>query len=236
MQRYQLVHAFVHSAIAGLLYVFLRFVTVIDTMPEADYIRGAAVLLLPFLFNRSAFIANILIEKVPGLSVGIRRLLSRSDFIEGDWPLVVMGADGKTPKYFGFMTITYLDGQLQVSGDDWTPDGTPAVNFSSQQSRYEKRSLRYWYAQEASRNEATMFGYTHINFFPSSGRVERLAGEFLDKKHESAAFYARRLHYSMFQRRITDQKAQFESAKKFWAEFDPAITSRKEPSVKFDFI
>ena len=218
-----------------MLYLFLRYVPVIESSPYADYIRGSALLLLPFLFNRSAFIANMLIEGVPGLSVGIRRLLSRSDFVEGDWPLVVMKPDNKTPKYFGFMTIRYVGGQLQVSGDDWTPDGSPAVNFNSQQSRYEKRRLHYWYAQEASRNEPTMYGYTHINFFPGSGRVERLAGEFLDKKHESAAFYARRLHYSMFQRRITDKKAQFEAAKKFWTEFAPAITSRKEPSVKFDF-
>jgi hypothetical protein len=68
---------------------------------------------LPFLFNRSAFIANLLIEKVPLLSVGIRRLLSGSDFIEGDWPLVVMEEGKPIPKYFGFLTIAYEGGQLR---------------------------------------------------------------------------------------------------------------------------
>ena len=243
MQRYQLVHAFVHSIIAGLLYLFLKYVADIDASPVAVnnvspyavYIRGGAILLLPFLFNRSGFIAKMLIEDVPGLSVGIRRLLSRSDFIEGDWPLVVMEKDGKTPKYFGFMTIKYKDGQLQVSGDDWNPDGTPAIKFSSQQSRYANHRLQYWYAQGATLTEPTMFGYTQIYFFPDSGRVERQAGEFLDKEHESAAFFAKRHPYSMFQRRISDGKLKFEAAKQFWTDAGPAIAGRKEISIKRDF-
>jgi hypothetical protein len=57
VQRYQIVHAFVHATIAGLLYRFLRYVAVIGQYAFADYIRAAAVFLLPFLFDRSAFFA-----------------------------------------------------------------------------------------------------------------------------------------------------------------------------------
>jgi hypothetical protein len=236
VQRYQIVHAFIHATIAGLIYLFLRYVAVIDQYAYADYIRGAAILVLPYLFNRSTFIANLLIEKVPLLSVGIRRLLSGKDFIEGDWPLVVMERDMRSPKYFGFLTITYEDGQLLVYGDDWNPDGTPAVKFRSQQSSYAERKLQYWYAQGATLFEPTMFGYTRIYFFPERGRIERHAGEFLDKQHTSPPFYAKRVRYKTFQRRLRTKEERFEAAKRFWMEIEPKIKEIREPRIDRDFV
>ena len=215
MQRYQIVHAFVHTCIAALLYLFLRNVPAIQQSAYADYFKGGALLLLPFLFNRSAFIANFLIEKVPVISAAIRRLLSGSDFIEGDWPLVVMQADGRSLKYLGFLSITYENGQLVVAGEDWNPDGTPAVKFRSQQSSYSGRKLQYWYAQGASAHEPSMFGYTRIYFFPAHGRIERHAGEFLDKENASPPFYAKRVRYKRFQRRLRDRQEKFDAAKNY---------------------
>lgn len=236
LQRYQFVHAFIHATIAGLLYLFLRFVAVVDASPYADYIRGGAILVLPFLFNRSGFIANTLIEKVPLLSNGLRRLLSGSDFIEGDWPLVVLESDNKTPKYFGFLTISYERGQIQISGDDWKPDGTHAVHFASQQSRYANRKLEYWYAQGKTKYMPTMFGYTSIYFFPERGRIERHAGEFLDKEHTSPPFYSRRVKYKLLQRRLKSADEKIAAAKQLWADIETKIASRTDNRLDRDFI
>lgn len=236
MRGYQTVHAFVHAAIAGLLYLFLRYVPVIEQSDYADYIRGGAILLLPFLFSRSTFIANLLIEKMPLVSISIRRLLSGNDFIEGDWPLVVMEQDMRTPKYFGFLTITYEDGQLLVYGDDWNPDGSHAVKFRSQQSSYADRILQYWYAQGPSVHKPTMFGYTRIYFFPERGRIERHAGEFLDKQHNSQAFYAKRIRYKLSQSRLSGKEEKFEAAKRFWEEIEPKIKDSREPRIDCDFV
>ena len=259
MQRYQLVHAIVHAVIAGLLYLFLIFIT--DTTatsaagnpfhhfhfftaisgwlaPHAEVVRWAALILLPVLFNRSAFIANIIIEKIPGLSARIRKLLSGHDFIEGDWPLVVMQPDNKTPKYFGFLTITYTGGQLQVEGEDWNPDGTEAVKFKSQKSSYAaaERKLEYWYAQGAALRAPTMFGYTKIFFFPDRGRIERHAGEFLDKEHTSPPFYAKRIRYKLFQRRLRSTDDKIAAAKRLWAEIEPSILRRPDARIERDFV
>jgi hypothetical protein len=236
VRRYQVIYAIVHAGIAGLLYLFLRYVAVIDQYAYADYIRGAALLVLPFLFNRSTLIANLLIEKVPVLSVAIRRLLSGTDFIEGDWPLVVMERDMRTPKYFGFLTITYQDSQLLVYGDDWNLDGTPGVKFRSQQSTYADRKLQYWYAQGATMFEPTMFGYTRIYFFPERGRIKRHAGEFLDKQHISQPFFATRIRYKAFQRRLNDDHKKFEAAKRFWETIEPKIKDGHELRIDRDFV
>ncbi len=235
MQRYQLVNAFVHAAIAGLLYLFLRFVAEIDKYPYADYIRGAAILVLPFLFNQSGVIANLLIEKIPLVSRAIRRTLSGKDFIEGDWPLVVMQEDRRTLKYLGFLTIAYEGGQLVVSGDDWHPDGSDAVTFRSQQAKFEGRLLQYWYAQGATEFSKTQFGYTRIHFFPAQGQVQRHAGEFLDKEHKSPPFFARRLRYTTFQRRLETKEQKLETARQFWGELEGKLKAMPEVRIDRDF-
>ena len=126
----------------------------------------------------------------------------------------------------GFLSITYENGQLQVAGEDWNPDGTPAVKFRSQQSSYAARKLQYWYAQGATMFEPTMFGYTRIYFFPEQGPIKRHAGEFLDKEHTSPPFYAQRIEYGLFQRRLRTKEERFAAAGKFWAEVEPVLKSR----------
>ena len=236
VRRYQIIHASVHAAIAGLIYLFLRFVAVIEQYAYADYIRGGAIFLLPFLFNRSAIISDAIVEKMGFLSVGIRKLLSGQDFIEGDWPLVVMEPDNRTPKYFGFLTVTYEDRQLLIYGDDWNPDGTPAVKFRSQQSKYSERKLEYWYAQGAAMHEPTMFGYTRIYFFPERGRIERHAGEFLDKEHKSPPFFAQRIRYGLFQRRLRTKEEKLEAARRLWANIEPKFQAVPGPRIDRDFV
>ena len=236
MRRYQIIHASVHAAIAGLIYLFLRYVAVIEQYAYADYIRGGAILLLPFLFNRSFIISDAIVEKMGFLSIGIRKLLSGQDSIEGDWPLVVMEPDSPTPKYFGFLTITYEDRQLLIYGDDWNPDGTHAVKFRSQQSKYAERKLEYWYAQGATMHEPTMFGYTRIYFFPERGRIERHAGEFLDKEHKSPPFFAQRIRYRVFQRRLRTKEEKFEAAKRLWANIEPKFQAMAGPRIDRDFV
>ncbi|MFM1815584.1 MAG: hypothetical protein RLZ98_2279 [Pseudomonadota bacterium] len=235
MQGYQTVHAFVHACIAGLLYLFIRYTPYIQNHEHADWIKGGAILLLPFLFSHSGFIANVLIESIPGISRGLRKMLSGSSFIEGDWPLVVVDPETRRPIYLGFLTIKYEKGQLVVSGDDWHPDGTHAVSFRSQQSSYENRMLQYWYAQGATARTPTMFGYTRIYFFPDHGRIERHAGEFLDKLHTSPPFFACRLRYRTLQRRPRTAEEKLEKARRFWMEIEPKIRAMPELSIQRDF-
>lgn len=236
MKNYRVVHAFVHAGIAALLYFFISHSDLLNGLEYANYIRAAVLVVLPFLFVQSNRISDFLVEKVPIVSVAIRRFFSGQDFIEGDWPLVVIEADGVTPKYFGFMTIAYKGGQLSIFGDDWKPDGSPAVKFRSQQSQYDNRILQYWYAQGATLHAPAMFGYTRIYFFPETGRIERQAGEFLDKEHQSQRFFAKRLHYGPFKKRLTGREAKFEAAKHFWSEIQGNFRKDAPPRVDQDFV
>lgn len=235
MKNYRVVHAFVHAGIAALLFLFLRYSDLLNGVAYADHIRAGVLVVLPFLFVQSNYISDFLIEKVPVISVAIRRLLSGKDFLEGDWPLVVMNADGVTPKYFGFMTIGYEGGQIIVFGDDWNPDGSLAVRFRSQQSQSENRLLQYWYAQGATLHAPAMFGYTRIYFFPEHGRVERHAGEFLDKEHLSQRFFAKRLHYGLFKKPLASKDAKFAAAKSFWDEIEAKFKMSAPPRIDQDF-
>jgi hypothetical protein len=81
-----------------------------------------------------------------------------------------------------------------------------------------------------------MFGYSRIYFFPERGRIERHAGEFLDKQHTSPPFYARRVRYRPWQRHLVTDAAKFAAAKRLWSEIEPSITAMKEQRKDRDFI
>lgn len=234
-QNYQIVSACVHACIAGLLYLFVRHVTEIRQYEHAAYIQAGAILVLPFLFNQSGFIARVLTESIPVFSGQLRKVLSGSNFIEGDWPLVVVDPQTREPIYYGFLTITYQKGQLVVHGDDWKPDGTHAVRFRSQQSSYENRKLQYWYAQGATLHSPTMFGYTRIYFYPEVGTIDRHAGEFLDKQHTSPPFFARRMRYRAFQRRLKTTDEKIAAARTLWAEIGPSLHAMPALNIETDF-
>jgi hypothetical protein len=182
------------------------------------YLFIGALFLLFFLFRYSYIFSDLIIEKIPGVSPALRRLIAGEACIEGDWPLVVMIEDPMTKAaavgYIGYLTITYKGGQYQVSGSDWTPSGTFVLNFSSQQCRLAGNVLQYWYHQ--GENDV-MRGYTEMHFFPKDGPFERHAGEFIDKQHNAARFYARRFKYGIGGvKRPRSEKERIAAALAFW--------------------
>ena len=75
-----------------------------------------------------------------------------------------------------------------------------------------------------------------IFFFPERGPIERHAGEFLDKDHnKSPPFYAKRIAYRTFERRLETKEEKFEAAKRFWAEVEPKIIGMREVRIDRDF-
>ncbi len=192
-----------------------------------------ALLGLFLLFRYAHVFATGLIEKIPGFSPILRRVLAGSSCIEGDWPLIVVAPDSVTGRtrltYLGFLNVTYRDGQLKVTGRDWYPDGRHAHDFESQQSRLDGNRLQYWYHQgEGSR----MRGYTEIYFFPDDAVPERHAGEFLDKEHNSARFYARKLKS---RRRLRSDAERLAAARAFWESLEPHIDTVANRPVSADW-
>lgn len=187
----------------------------------ARYAFAGVLVLLFYLFRKSYGMADVIVEKIPGFSPALRAWMSGVHCVEGDWPLVVLNDKGGLA-YLGFLSITYTGGQLRVAGRDWNPDGSFAHDFSSQQSRYEPEEtvLRYWYKQG---QQDRMQGFTQIYFFPKGEPVERHAGEFLDKEHNAARFYAQRTKYKRFERRPKSWVEKREAARRFWASIEPNV-------------
>lgn len=234
MQSYRSILTGLHAAIAGMFGIAAaQHDAFIERIP--NYGRSAylvTLLGLFLLFRYSSWIADLIIEKIPGFSFAVRRMMSGHDCIEGDWPLVVVDAKTGKLSYFGFLTITYTSGQLKVAGCDWNPDDTFAHEFESQQSRYSGNLLQYWYHQG---EDARMRGYTEIYFFPKGEPVERHSGEFLDKQHNAARFYARRLTYKRFERRPKSEKDRLAAAHAFWASIEPRILNILSHPVSADW-
>jgi hypothetical protein len=235
MQRYQIVYSLIHAAIATMLLLFVHNIDVLSrTFQElshsAEYGQWAALALAPVLatlFKFSDELAIVLIEKIPVVSPLLRRALAGEDFIEGDWPLVVVGEKTGELIYLGFLTISHEKGELRVDGVDWRPDGVTAHAFHSEQARYSRRLLQYWYGQGVNNQ---MRGYTEIYFFPRKGRAQRLAGEFLDKQHAAVRFYA--LRVSPQSRSVGEKIAE---AKKVWASLAPDMARMLQQDVSLDW-
>lgn len=194
---------------------------------------------LGLLFRMSNPLAQVVIEKIPFFSRMLRKLLTGKDFIEGDWPLVVVDMQRGEPIYFGFLSIDFRDGQLYVYGDDWHTDGNHAMAFQSVQSLYRNRMLQYWYEQGQSLHSAEMRGYTEMYFFPMQGAAKRHAGKFLDVHHTSdIRFYATKLHYKRFERRYgpDDVSKKLEAAHQLWIELQPKLPMLRERAISADFI
>lgn len=228
MQSYRSILTGLHGLVAGLfgLAVSQQDLFAAFSPEYGRYLFVGALLGLFFLFRYANVLSDILIEKIPGLSRMLRRALSGENFVEGDWPLVVLGRDAATQaptlSYLGFLTISYQGGQLKVSGRDWNPDGTHAHDFESQQSRLDGNLLQYWYHQG---EDARMRGYTEMYFFPKDGEFERHAGEFLDKQHNAARFYARRLRYGRGGvKRPRTEKERLAAAQAFWTSIKDDIS------------
>ena len=245
MNQYRIVHSGVHAAIAALCWMVLSHLNEVEAYitslkPILTEYKGFAVpaliAILALLFRVSDKLATVVIEKVPLFSFALRRLLSGRDFIEGDWPLVVVDMATERLLYLGFLSISFKRGQLYVYGNDWSPEAAHAMEFQSKQSLYENCKLQYWYEQGASLHKVDMRGYTEIYFFPRIARAERHAGKFLDASHMTdIRFYATRKTYALFERRLATKDKQFAAAKALWATLEPRFAELKAREISCDF-
>ena len=135
------VHSAIHAAVGALTWWVLAHWEQLQ-----GYIASYKTLALPamlaalaLLFRMSNPLAAIVIEKIPLFSRLLRKVLTGKDFIEGDWPLVVVDMQRGEPLYFGFLSIDFRDGQLYVHGDDWH---TPAPNLMFVRLRTSATNLR----------------------------------------------------------------------------------------------
>ncbi len=203
-----------------------------------NYALPAVLAGLALLFRLSYPLSTLVVEKIPFFSPLLRRALIGKDFIEGDWPLIVVDMENEEPLYFGFLNIDFEQGQLYVSGDDWHPDGSHAQAFHSVQSLYRNRTLHYWYEQGESLRDPAMRGYTFIYFFPNEAMPKRHAGKFLDVMHtKDIRFYAKKQHYKLFERPYGEEDTgkKLEAARQLWAELQPKLSILRNRSISADF-
>ncbi len=250
MQQFNLVRNVVHSSVAGICLVLLQSSdTLVQTAVTyfsklvpfaAEHARVAAAGLLAtvllFLFKYSDQLAHVLIESIPVFSPALRRLLSRRNDIEGDWPLIVVDTSTKQVLYEGFLNVDFKNGELYVSGADWRPNGELAFRFRSIRSTFDKGVLRYFYEQGIDLTKPEMHGYAEIYFFPDDARAKRHAGEFLDKKNQSPMrFYAKRLKGGIFSKRIREADKRKAAAKAFRAEMEPRLPELLQQRFEVDW-
>lgn len=235
------VHSAVHASVAALTWWVLQHWEQLQAHSAAykNYALPAVLAALALLFRLSYPLSTMIVEKIPFFSPLLRRAIVGKDFIEGDWPLVVVDMEAKKPLYFGFLNIDFCDGQLYVSGDDWHPNGTHAQAFHSVQSLYRNRTLQYWYEQGQSLHVPEMRGYTEIYFFPDEGLAKRHAGKFLDAMHTSdIRFYAKKQHYGLFEHQFgeDDTGKKLEAARQLWQELEPKLAYLSTRSISADFV
>lgn len=202
-------HALVLALIGALAYRLLLWSPDWAQDPHYGlYVQPAIIGILWGLFFYSRTISDKLLEWLPL----VRRMFAGHKHIEGDWPLVVVNDKTGRLIYYGFLTIGFKDGQYDVSGHDWNPDGSHALNFHSKQAYQSHPTLHYWYEQgERGRQR----GYTFIEFFPPDRVPQRHTGAFHDREHPDVRFYARKLRYRRFQRRLRDMEPRRLAAKSF---------------------
>ncbi len=193
------------------------------------YVFPSVVAILWLLFSSSRAISDKLLEWLPS----VRRAFAGSKHIEGDWPLVVVQATTGTPIYYGFMTIGFRDGQYEVKGHDWHPDGRHALDFKSMQTYQDHPTLHYWYRQGT---EGRQRGYTFIEFFPKEEKIpKRHTGVFHDKEHLDVRFYSKKITYGWFKPRIKGMEPRRLAAKAFFDEIAPQLPQLVQRSVDADW-
>lgn len=238
MSQYRIVHSAVHAAIAGLCWWVLTHINELQAYIAMNREVAVPVVLaaLALLFRLSDALSNALVEKVPIVSRALRRLICGQDFIEGDWPLVVVDMEKQELLYLGFLRIAFKKAQIHVRGDDFKPTGEHAHAFQSVQSLYRDQTLQYWYEQGASLHKPDMRGFTQIYFFPQGEFAERHAGKFLDARHTSdIRFYAVRHKYKPLESRLRSTDEKLEAARALWAEIAPKLDKLKARDIGLDF-
>ena len=236
MQHYRLVRSLVNALIASVCTFFAMHGDIFANVSQMCFQSGvydkyfalATLPILTFLFQNSDFLVAIVLERIPVVSYRLRRLFAGTDFIEGDWPLVVVDADTMELKYYGFLSIAFENRELRVFGTDWKPDLTHAHDFTSKQSSYADGRVQYWYEQGEN---GAMRGYTEIFFFPRKTLAQRLSGEFLDQNHRHR-FYARRINDVPLE---LPEKARIAEAKKVWESVQPNLKSIVGRAISVDW-
>lgn len=180
------------------------------------YVFPGVVFLLWLLFSQSRTISDKLLEWLPL----VRRVFAGSKHIEGDWTLVVVNGQSGTVIYYGFLTIGFKDGQYEVHGTDWHPDGRHAMDFRAMQTYQDHPTLHYWYRQGELGNQR---GYTFIEFFPRNEMPTRHTGVFHDKEHPDVRFYSAKLTYGLGGRRPKSNEQRRVAAKAFYERIAPRL-------------
>lgn len=238
MYRYNGVKSTVHALVAGLCWWVLQHLEQFQAY-IADYKQYAIPIVLAglaILFRLSDTLSSIVVEKIPIFSRVLRRILSGNEYIEGDWPLVVVDIEKQSPIYFGVLCIDFKDGQYYIYGNDWNIDGTLVHSFHSKQSLYSNHKLQYWYEQGVSMHAPDMRGYTEIFFFPTSGLAERHAGKFLDTSHTGdVRFYSIKKQYRMFSKVPASKKEMLRCAQEIWTTLESQFGDLRKRPISVDF-
>ncbi len=238
MQSFRSVNSAVHAAVAGLCLSVLQHLDQLQIY-IADYKAYAIPAILgglAFLFRMSDAFAKALLENIPLFSRALRHFLSGKDFVEGDWPLVVVDIEQRALLYIGFLRVGFRGGQLTVAGDDWSPDGLHAQSFRSMQALLRDHTLHYWYEQGASLHRPEMRGYTEVFFFPKGEPAERHAGKFLDPRHtRDIRFYARKLQYKRFERGLSSTEDKIAAGRQLWSDIEPKLGYLQGREISADF-
>lgn len=226
---FRVFHSLVLALFGTLAYKLLQQSRELEAIPDYGVYANAGIIgLLWVLFSYSRSISDKLLEWLPVT----RRLFAGSKHIEGDWPLVVVNGRTGTLIYYGFLTISFAEGQYVVKGSDWHPDGRHALNFASMQTYQAHPVLHYWYQQgEGGRQR----GYTFIEFFPTDEIPTRMTGVFHDREHPDVRFYARKIRYGWFERRLKGMEVRRLAGKAFADEITPKLSELVHLSVDADW-
>jgi len=238
MYLYSGVRSTVHAVVAGICWWVLQHLEQLQAH-IADYKQFAVPVVLAglaILFRMSDALSKVIVEKIPIFSRAFRRILTGDNYIEGDWPLVVVDMEKRVPIYFGVLCIDFKDGQYYIYGNDWQRDGKIVHSFHSKQSLYSNHKLHYWYEQGASMHDPDMRGYTEIFFFPRNGIPERLAGKFLDPRHTGdIRFYSIKKRYRMFEKAPVSKNEILILAQEIWVSLESQMGVLRERSISVDF-
>jgi hypothetical protein len=253
--QYRSIHLLVYLGISSLSYFVVTHLDQLQTLfpwyarllaTYGAFIENTVAVLVvagvALLFDASSRISRFIVEDLP-FSRLLRRTLSGKNFVEGDWPLVVVYGKGSPEPgkllYLGFLTIAFRDDELCIYGDDWTPEGVHEVFFESVRSSFHadrnERRLQYFYRQGQTSQDARMRGYTEGYFFPTYEMSTLLAGEFRDAEHNDVRFYARRKKYRLWEKRVRSPEEKKAAAKEVWAEFEPRIKSMIAQPISADW-
>ena len=226
---YRPFHNLLLAGIAALCY---RLLVMSPDLPHqhpqyGNFVWPGVAVGLWLLFSQSETITRLFLRLRP-----LRRLLAGRASIEGDWPLVVVNAKTGTLIYYGFMRIGHKAGYIDITGDDWFPNGDHALPFTAIQTQYRDGVLHYWYEQGEGGQQR---GYTYIHFFPSDAVAERYTGVFHDKAHPDVRFYGRKSKYGWFQKRAKSPVDRKLAAKAFCDEIMPNMPGMIKSSVNADW-